>query len=290
MGRETQGAHAASARSIDAPTRRIEAAGAELAYRDLGGEHADAPPLVALTHLGANLDSWDPELVDPLAAERRVVLIGYRGVGGSAGTPRDRFEDMAADAIAAIRALGLSRVDLFGLSMGGMVAQEILEQAPDLVGRVVLAGTAPRGGAGLSTMTGVFVRGVARGLLTFTPPTSVLFFTRSRNGKRAAMRYRARLERRTVGREKPVSPAALRAQLRAVRRWGHQRPSGAPVFSGPVVVVHGDSDRMVPPANTDALRHRFPSAQVRVFTDSGHGVASQNRRAVADLIGRFLAR
>lgn len=290
MGSETQGARAASARAIDAQTRRIEAAGVELAYRDLSGEHADALPLVALTHLGANLDSWDPELVDRLAAERRVILLGYRGVGGSAGTPRDRFEDMAADVIAAIRALGLLRVDLFGLSMGGMVAQEVLEQAPDLVDRVVLAGTGPQGGAGLSTMTGVFVRGVARGLVTFTPPTSVLFFTRTRTGKHAARKYQARLRRRTVGREQPVSPATLRAQLSAVKRWGHQRPSGAPVFSGPVLVVHGDSDRMVPPANADALRHRFASAQVRVFPDSGHGVVSQNRRAVADLIGRFLAR
>lgn len=277
-------------RFADAPTRRIEAVGAELVCRELGSAAPHGVPLVGLTHLGANLDSWDPELVDRLAAERRVILLGYRGVGGSAGTPRDRFEDMAADAIAAIRALGLSRVDLFGLSMGGMVSQEILEQAPDLVGRVVLAGTGPQGGTGLSTMTGVFVRGVARGLLTFTPPTSVLFFTRTRTGKHAARRYQARLRRRTVGREQPVSPAALRAQLRAVKRWGHQRPPGASVFSGPVLVVHGDSDRMVPPANADALRHRFPSAQVRVFPDSGHGVVSQNRRIVADLIGRFLAR
>lgn len=290
MGRETQGVRTASARSVDAQTRRIEAAGTELTYRDFNGEHTSAPPLVALTHLGANLDSWDPELVDRLAAERRVILIGYRGVGGSSGTPRDRIEDMAADAIAAIRALDLSRVDLFGLSMGGMVAQEILEQAPDLVCRVALAGTGPRGGTGLSTMTGVFVCGVVRGLVTFTPPTSVLFFTRTHNGRYAARSYQARLRRRTVGRERPASPAALRAQLGAVKRWGHERPSGAPVFSGPVLIVHGDSDRMVPPANADALRHRFPSALVRVFRDSGHGVVSQNRRAVADLISRFMAR
>src|SRR4051794_602692 len=89
---------------VDAPTRTVTAAGAKLAYRELGA--GDGVPLVALTHLGANLDSWDPELVDPLSDGRRIILLGYRGVGASTGTVRDRFEDMAADAIDAIRALG----------------------------------------------------------------------------------------------------------------------------------------------------------------------------------------
>lgn len=287
MGRAAQGSGAAPVLFIDVPTDSIEVAGAEFVYRDLGDDHTDALPLVGLTHLGANLDSWDPELVGPLTAERRVILIGYRGVGGSTGEVRDRFDDMATDAIAVIRALGLSRVDLFGLSMGGMVAQAVLAQAPDLVDGVILASTGPQSGPGLTQMTGVFARGVARGLLTFTPPTSVLFFTRTRNGKHAAKTYQARLKRRRIGRDGSVSPAVLRAQLRAVKTWGRQKPP-AERFSGPVLVLHGDSDRMVPPENADALLQRFPNAQVRVFTDSGHGVVSQNRHSVADLVGRFL--
>ncbi len=288
MGRAAQEPDAAPARFVDAPTHVVTAAGAAFVYRDLGVEQPDTLPLVGLTHLGANLDSWDPELIDPLAAERRVILLGYRGVGGSTGQARDRFEDMAADAIAAIRALGLSRVDLFGLSMGGMVAQAVLEQAPELVDRVVLAGTGPQGGPGLTRMTGVFVRGVVRGLVTFTPPTSVLFFTRTRNGRQAAEAYQARLKRRRTGRDRPVSPAVLRAQLRAVNRWGHQQSSGTSEFSRPVLIVHGDSDRMVPPGNADALRQQFPRAEFRSLTDSGHGVVSQNRQDVADLVDRFL--
>lgn len=142
---------------VDATTRTVTAAGARFVYRELGADNGGIP-LVGLTHLGANLDSWDPELVDPLAAHRRVILLGYRGVGASTGSVRDRFENMAADAIAAVRALGLSRVDLFGLSMGGMVAQEIVRQAPDLVDNVVLAGAGPQGGPGLTAIATAWCR------------------------------------------------------------------------------------------------------------------------------------
>ena len=175
---------------------------------------------MGLTHLGANLDSWDPDVVDPLAAERRVILIGYRGVGASPGAVRDQFEDMATDAIAAIRQLGLSRVDLFGLSMGGMVAQAILEQAPDLVDRVVLASTGPQGGPGMTRMTAVMVGGILSGVVTFTNPTTRLSFTRTRTGRHEAAAYQSRLKRRRTGRDKPVTPAVLRAQLRTVHQWG----------------------------------------------------------------------
>ncbi|WGW10631.1 alpha/beta hydrolase [Saxibacter everestensis] len=290
MERTPQGSCAAPGRFVDAPTRMVPVAGAEFVYRDLGSEHANGVPLVGLAHLGANLDSWDPEVVDPLAAERRVILIGYRGVGASAGAVRDRFEDMAADAITVIRALGLSRVDLLGLSMGGMVAQAIIEQAPDLVDRVILAGAGPQCGPSLTRMTGVFVRGIVRGVATFTNPTTLLFFTRTRNGKQAAKAYHARLKRRRAGRDKPVTPAVLRAQLRAVNRWGHQRPAPSAGSIGPVLVLHGDTDRMVPSGNADALLQQIPDAQVRIFPDSGHGVVFQNRQAVTDLTGRFLHR
>jgi len=283
-----QGSDNPRVRFADTLTRTVTAAGARFVYRELGAGNGGVP-MVALTHLGANLDSWDPELVDPLAGDRRVILLGYRGVGESTGEIRDRFEDMAADAIAAIRALGLSRVDLFGLSMGGMVAQEILRQAPELVERVVFAGTGPQGGPGLTVMTGVTVRTILRGAVTFTNPTTLLFFTRTPAGKQAAKAYQARLKLRRTGRDKPVTPGVFRAQLRAVNRWGREMapPSS---FTGPVLIVHGDSDRMVPVGNASALLARYPDADVHIFADSGHGVAFQNRGAVIDAVNHLLQR
>lgn len=285
----SQGSDAGPARFVDAATRIVAAAGAEFVYRDLSADR-DGVPLVGLTHLGANLDSWDPDVVAPLATTRRVILIGYRGVGASTRAVRDRIEDMAADAIAVIRALGLSKVDLFGLSMGGMVAQAILEQAPDLVDRVVLASAGAQGGPGLTRMTGVMIRGILRGVITFTNPTTLLFFTDTHAGKHAAKAYQARLKRRHTDRDKPVTPAVFRAQLRAVNRWGHQ-PSELSIASAkPTLILHGDSDRMVPPGNADALRAPYPQGQVHVFPDSGHGVVFQNHRTITDLTGRFLNR
>lgn len=278
-------------RFVAAPTRTITAAGAHFVYRELGDEIDREVPLVALTHLGANLDSWDPELIDALATQRRVILIGYRGVGSSTGTPRDRFDQMAQDAIAVIRALGLTRVDLFGLSMGGMVVQQVLRLAPDLVDRVILAGTGPQGGPGLTRMTGTFVRGILRGAASLTNPTTLLFFTRSDNAKHAARAYQARLKLRRIGRDKSVRPGVLVAQLRAVKRWGQQpNPPSGPKFPRPVLILHGDSDRMVSVGNADALLRSFPQAQLQVFPDSGHGVAFQNRQSITGTINQFLRR
>src|SRR5438094_264167 len=128
-------------RSRNSPTLRIAASGAEFAYREFGTQAGI--PLVVLTHLGANLDGWDPRIVDGLAADHHVIAVGYRGVGNSTGQVRDSIEDMAEDMAAVIRALGFSRVDIFGLSMGGMVAKAIAERAPELIDRLILAGSGP---------------------------------------------------------------------------------------------------------------------------------------------------
>lgn len=144
----------------DAPTRTVAAAGAVFAYRELGPQAG--VPLVVLTHLGANLDNWDPRLVDGLAQERHVIAVDSRGVGDSTGRVRDSIEEMAVDMAAVVRALGYERVDVLGLSMGGMVAQAIVAQAPELMERLVLAGSGPAAGPGLTDMTGVTVTTVLR--------------------------------------------------------------------------------------------------------------------------------
>lgn len=260
----------------DAPTRMIAASGAVFAYRELGPQ--TGVPLVLLTHLGANLDGWDPRVVDGLARDRRVIAVDYRGVGDSTGRVRTSIGEMADDVVALVQVLGHDRVDMFGLSMGGMVAQAVAARAPRLIDRLILASAGPAGGPGLTAMTAVMVRTVLRAGLTVNDPRALLFFTPTTEGKHAAHAYLARLKERTTGRDKPVAPGVYQAQLAAVRQWGTQEPADLTAFTGPVFIVHGDSDRMVPPANATALARRLPGAAVTVYPDSGHGVVFQYHR------------
>jgi pimeloyl-ACP methyl ester carboxylesterase len=131
----------------DVPTRTITAGGVEFAYRELGTENAGTP-VVFLIHLAAVLDNWDPRVVDGFAAHHRVIAFDNRGVGASSGKPASSMEQMAADAISFIKAMGFEQVDLFGFSMGGMIAQEIVLMEPQLVRRMIVTGTGPAGGEG----------------------------------------------------------------------------------------------------------------------------------------------
>src|SRR5919198_2866626 len=135
----------------DAPTRTLSAGGVEFAYRQLGP--STGVPVVFLTHLAAVLDNWDPRVVDGIAAKRRVITFDNRGVGASSGSTPTTIQEMARDAVAFIGALGLDQVDLFGFSMGGMIAQVIAQKEPQLVRKLILAGTGPAGGEGIDKVT-----------------------------------------------------------------------------------------------------------------------------------------
>ena len=131
----------------------------------------------------------------------------------------------ARDAVSFIRALGLGQVDLFGFSMGGMIAQVIAQQQPRLVRKMIIAGTGPAGGEGIDKMTRITYLDTARGLLTRQDPKQFLFFTRTPNGRRAGKEFLARLAERTNDRDKAISVRSFRAQLNAIHRWGQLKPA-----------------------------------------------------------------
>lgn len=168
----------------DAPTRSIDAAGTTFVYRQLGP--ATGVPVILLNHWGATLDNFDPRIVDGLAATRPVVALDYRGVGASGGKAPLTVAEMARDTIAFIRALSFQEVDLIGFSLGGFVAQDVVLKAPDLIRKVILAGTGPAGGKGIEKVGAVSWPLIIKGLLTFRDPKTYLFFTSTANGRRAA--------------------------------------------------------------------------------------------------------
>jgi pimeloyl-ACP methyl ester carboxylesterase len=254
----------------DAPTRSVSVRGVDFAYRELGSE--GGVPLVLLNHLGAVLDNWDPRVVEGIAARRRVIAFDNRGVGGSGDATPSTVEDMAHDAVLFIHALGFDQVDLLGFSLGGFVAQVIAAEQPRLVRKLILAGTGPAGGQGIDKVTALTLRAVLMGALTRQDPKQYLFFTDTAHGRRAGRAFLQRLKERTDNRDKPIALASFRAQLKAVHRWGLQKPSNLSGVRHPALVANGESDRMVPSHNTLDLAARLPHSQlVPLYPDAGHG-------------------
>ena len=267
------------------PTRTISADGIKFAYRELGTNNP-GPPVVFLIHLAAVLDNWDPRVVDGLAAKHHVVTFDNRGIGASSGSPAASMEQMARDAITFIKAMGFAQVDLFGFSMGGMIAQEIVLMEPRLVRKLILAGTGPAGGVGISKVAGVIYFDMLRGALTFQDPKQFLFFTRTPGGIRAGKEFLARIRERAEDRNKTITVAAQQAQLKALRLWGSKQPADLSKVHNPVLVANDDNDRMVPTRNTHDLARRLPNSELVIYDDAGHGGIFQFH---ADFVPRALA-
>lgn len=269
------------------PNRYVEAAGTRFAYRRLGPD--TGMPVVLLNHWGANLDNFDPRIVEGLAANRPVYALDYRGIGLSGGSAPLTVAEMASDTIATVRALGLTSFDLIGFSLGGFVAQQVLFNAPDLVHRAILAGTGPAGGRGIERVGPVSWPLIIKGLLTFRDPKVYLFFTSSAASRQAASAFLARLKERTRDRDKAVPLSALLRQLKAIKAWGLQAPQKLDTLRMPVLVVNGDHDIMVPSENSSDLARRIPGADLVLYPDAGHGGIFQYHDAFLAKAEAFLA-
>jgi pimeloyl-ACP methyl ester carboxylesterase len=272
---------------VNAPNKTVDVGGTTFAYRELG---TAGVPVIFLNHLAAVLDNWDPRVVDGIAARHRVVVFDNRGIGASGGSTPDTIEAMARDAVAFIRSMGFEQVDLLGFSLGGMVSQVIAELEPQLVRKMILAGTGPAGGVGINKVTRITIVDMLKSYLTFKDPKHYLFFTTTANGRREAVKFIKRLKERTEDRDKPISVRAFRAQLRAIHTWGVQRPTDLSTIRQPVFVANGDHDRMVPTSNTFDLAKRLPNSEIKIYPDAGHGGIFQFHNEFVPQALEFFAR
>jgi len=252
------------------PTQVISADGVDFSYRELGQQNGGTP-VVFLAHLAAVLDNWDPRIIDGIAAKHHVIAFDNRGIGASSGSPSNEMEQMADDAIAFIKAKGFKQVDLFGFSMGGMIAQEIVLKEPQLVRKLILAGTGPAGGPGISNVAGVANYDLLRATFTGQDPKQYLFFTRTPNGIEAGNAFIKRLQERSENRDKEIAVWAYVKQLQALDAWGQKHPADLSVINQPVLVVNGDDDRMVPSSNSRDLAKRLTNSTLIIYPDAGHG-------------------
>jgi pimeloyl-ACP methyl ester carboxylesterase len=271
----------------EAPARTVTAGGTTYAYRELGPK--GGIPVVFFVHLAATLDNWDPRIVDPIAKNRHVITFDQRGVGASTGEVPDTIQEAADHAYEFITALGFDKIDVFSFSMGGFIAQDLIVKRPDLVRKLVLTGTGPRGGMDIDKVVGVTYWDILRATLTRSDPKEFLFFNRNAAGKPAAKAFVKRLQERTVDRDKPISIKAFRTQLKAIQKFGRSAPSDLSTFTQPTLIANGDNDRMVPSVLSEDMHRRIKGSELIIYPDSGHGGVFQFHEKFAPVAVAFLA-
>jgi len=270
----------------NATTKSVDVNGTKFVFREMG--KPGGVPVVLLHHLTAVLEDWDPRVVDGLAAKHHVIVFDNRGVGGSGGSTPKTVEEMARDAVTFIGALGFSKVDLLGFSLGGFVVQVIAQQKPGLVRKIILAGTGPAGGEGIANVGAVLQDAFGKAGTSNRHPKHFLFFTQTSNGQAAADDFLQRLKERTKDLDAPVSNETIQAQLAAIQAWGQGDATKLGTVQHPVLVVNGDDDVMVPSFNSFELARRLPNAQFSIFPDAGHGGIFQNHGAFVQQAVAFL--
>ncbi|MCZ0999548.1 alpha/beta hydrolase [Streptomyces mirabilis] len=271
-----------------APARTVSAGGVTYAYRELGPK--GGIPVVFFVHLAATLDNWDPRIIDPIAKGRHVIAFDNRGVGASTGQVPDSVEAMADDAYTFVKALGYDKIDIFSFSLGGMVAQALVVKHPELVRKLVLTGTGPKGGKDMDKVARVTYWDILRATLTRSDPKEFLFFNRNATGKPAARAFVKRLKERTADRDADIKTKAFQTQLKAIKKWGRSAPDDLSSITQPTLIANGDNDRMVPSVLSEDLHRRIKGSELIIYPDSGHGGIFQYHQEFAPVAVEFLAR
>jgi pimeloyl-ACP methyl ester carboxylesterase len=254
-----------------APTQYAEGGGIRFAYRRFGSP--GRPPLVFFQHFMGTLDDHDPALSDAFASDREVILFDNTGVASSGGTVPATIEAMARDAITFIDALGLTTVDLVGHSMGGLVAQEVTLARPELVRRLLLVGTGPRGGEGIGTLPAwvaeLFTRKYEQQEDMWLP----ILFSPTQTSQAAGRAYVERILAR-ADRDAAVSDQSIAAQGAALAAYGAAKDPSYAHLKGlrlPVLVINGSDDIVIPTINSYILQQFLPNAELILYPDAGHG-------------------
>jgi pimeloyl-ACP methyl ester carboxylesterase len=273
-----------------ASTQLLQGSHGTYTYRRLGG--GIRRPLVCLQHFTGTLDNWDPAVTDPLASDREVILFDNAGVGRSSGKVPTTVAEMAQHALDFLDTLCLINCDVLGFSLGGMVAQQMAQDRPSIVHRMILVGTAPRGGEDIMYLEKPsLARHIGDPSLKGYAVLQKIFFAPTSSSQAAGVAFLERLAQRKEDLDPPSGPQVADAQMMAFREWA--RPSGSRFadlkrIHQPTLVVNGTYDEMIPVSNSYRLSENLPNAMLLVYPDAGHGSFFQYHESFTRHAAAFL--
>jgi pimeloyl-ACP methyl ester carboxylesterase len=271
------------------PTQYVEFKGTNFAFRKFGKE--SGVPLLLLIHFRGSMDNWDPKLLDALAMDRTVIAFDNKGVASTNGLTQETYREMADGAAEFIQALGYTKIDVLGFSIGGHITQELLFNHGDLIRKAILASTMPQGGKGLTNSKPEVIALAIKPVIELTDFLT-LFFEQSTASQKAGRAYIERRKVRTLDVEPATSVQTMQAQGKARKAWAEMDESQGLAnlrkVTQPVLVSNGSNDVMIPTAQSFSLYQNLPNAQLILYPDSGHGFLFQYPELVAEHIGIFL--
>ncbi|MFA6083568.1 alpha/beta fold hydrolase [Mucilaginibacter sp.] len=260
-----------AAQAITVRTQFVNVKGVKFAYRRYGKKQG--LPLVFIQHLAGTMDNWDPAVLDGFAKDREVIIFDNAGISSSEGRVPDNIADMANDAESFINALGIKKIDLLGFSIGGMVAQQLTLDHPELIRRLVLVGTGPRGGEGMAVYK---TSTLAMFDKKYAHPDEIFLetlFDPSPTSQAAGRAFLERIRARKI-KEPAVSDEVAKNQIHAIYAWGAPAENSFAYLKEikqPVLVVSGHTDVILPSVNSFILQQNLPNAFLIVYPDSNHG-------------------
>jgi pimeloyl-ACP methyl ester carboxylesterase len=273
-----------------APTQFAEANGIRFAYRRFG--KPGGVPLVFNQHFTGTMDHWDPAVTDGFAKDREVILFNNAGVSSSSEEVPTSIEGMATNAVTFVGALGLSKVDVLGFSIGGFVAQEIAGQAPSLVRKLVLVGTGPRGGEGMADLTPEAQQIFGASYVEPDHLWLAVHFTRSQASQAAGRDFLKRFRLRKENRDPEVNERVAPAQLEALGKWGIRFKGSYDYLNSirqPTLVVNGGNDVIIYSVNSFILQQHLPNAELILYPDANHGSQYQYPERFVRHVSMFLS-
>jgi 3-oxoadipate enol-lactonase len=226
------------------------------------------PPLLLIMGMSGTALHWSEPFLSALQRDFETIVYDHRGVGASSRmSERFTIAQLAEDAAGLLAALELDAAHVLGISMGGMVAQELALAHPEKVMALGL-GCTYRGGAGSSLATPEVLQRLSEGMMSGDRDRAVRTAWEVNVSARMAAREAAFETFNAIGLERPVALAVILAQMQAIAV--HDTSERLSAIASPTLVVHGTEDQMIPVANAALIAERIPGARLEIFDGVGH--------------------